>query len=64
LFSHLTSPGKKFKIDKFIKQLSEINHSTPIILSGQLIQEYDGIVPASIQLKRSLSDTLQFIQSI
>ena len=64
LFSHLTSPAKKFKMDKFINQLSEINQSTSIILSGQLIQEYDGIVPPTIQLKKSLADTLQFIHSI
>jgi DNA-binding transcriptional MerR regulator len=64
LFSHLTLPGKKFKFDKFINQLAEISKVSSIILSGQLIQDYKGPIPAGIQLKRSLNDTLQFIQSI
>ena len=64
LFSHLTLPAKKFKFDKFINQLAEFSKVSSIILSGQLIQDYKGPVPAGIQLKRSLNDTLQFIQSI
>ncbi len=64
LFSHLTLPAKKFKFDKFINQLAEFSKGSSIILSGQLIQDYKGPVPAGIQLKRSLIDTLQFIQSI
>ena len=64
LFSHLTLPAKKFKFDKFINQLAEFSKVSSIILSGQLIQDYKGPIPAGIQLKRSLNDTLQFIQSI
>jgi len=64
IFSHLTLPAKKFKFDKFINQLAEFTKGSSIILSGQLIQDYKGPVPAGIQLKRSLIDTLQFIQSI
>jgi DNA-binding transcriptional MerR regulator len=64
LFCHLTSPAKKFKLDKFIEQLSKIKHSGPVILSGQLIQDYKGSVGSNIQLKRSLSETLQFLHSI
>lgn len=64
LFCHLTSPAKKFKFDKFISQLTEISKVSSVVLSGQLIQEYKGEVPASIQLKKSLAETLQFIHSI
>jgi DNA-binding transcriptional MerR regulator len=64
LFCHLTSPAKKFKFNSFIDQISKINQSTPVVLSGQLIQEYKGNVPSSIHLKRSLAETLQFIHSL
>jgi MerR family transcriptional regulator, light-induced transcriptional regulator len=64
LFCHLTSPAKKFKFDKFISQLTEISKVSTVVLSGQLIQEYKGVIPASIQLKRSLAETIQFINSI
>jgi len=64
LFCHLTSPAKKFKFNSFLDQISKINQSTPVVLSGQLIQEYKGNVPSSIHLKRSLTETLQFIHSL
>ena len=64
LFCHVTSPGKQFKLAKFIDQLGQINSSIPIILTGQLIQEYKGAVAVNFQLKRSLAETITFMNEI
>lgn len=64
LYCHITSPAKNFKLDKFFSNLATINPQTPIILSGQLIQEFKGKIASNIQLKRSLSETIAFLQEI
>ncbi len=64
LFCHVTSPGKQFKLGKFLDQLAQIKSSIPIILTGQLIQEFKGAVPANFQLKKTLTETIAFMNEI
>ena len=64
LYCHITSPAKNFKLDKFFSNLATINSQIPIILSGQLIQEFKGKIASNIQLKRSLAETISFLQEI
>jgi DNA-binding transcriptional MerR regulator len=64
LYCHITSPARNFKLDKFFANLATINPQTPIILSGQLIQEFKGKIATNIQLKRSLAETIAFLQEI
>ena len=64
LYCHITSPARNFKLDKFFTNLASINPQIPIILSGQLIQEYKGKIANNIQLKRSLAETISFLQEI
>jgi DNA-binding transcriptional MerR regulator len=64
LYCHITSPARNFKLDKFFANLATINPQTPIILSGQLIQEFKGKIASNIQLKRSLAETIAFLQEI
>lgn len=64
LFSHITSPAKSFKFNKFLDQLGQIDKSIPIVLSGLIIQEYKGNVASNVQLKRSLLETIDFMHSI
>jgi DNA-binding transcriptional MerR regulator len=64
LYTHITSPARNFKLDKFFTNLATINSDIPIILSGQLIQEYKGKLASNIQLKRSLAETISFLQEI
>jgi methanogenic corrinoid protein MtbC1 len=64
LYCHITMPAKNFKLDKFFTNLATINQQIPIILSGQLIQEYKGKISPNIHLKRSLSETIAFLQDI
>ena len=64
LYCHITMPARNFKIDKFFSNLATINTEIPIILSGQLIQEYKGKISPNMHLKRSLVETIAFLQEI
>lgn len=64
VFSHITSPTKNFKIGKFFDQIGQLCSNVPIIISGQLIQEYTGIIPANVQLKKSLAGTMAFLNQL
>lgn len=64
LYCHLTSPAKNFKIQKFFDQLAEVSNQTPIIISGQLAQAYKGAIAGNIQLKKTLQETINFLDSI
>jgi methanogenic corrinoid protein MtbC1 len=64
LYCHLTSPAKNFKIQKFFEQLSEVSKIIPIVISGQMAQAYKGQIAGNIQLKRTLAETISFLESI
>jgi len=64
LYCHLTSPAKNFKIQKFFDQLAEVSKKTPIIISGQLAQAFKGAIAGNIQLKKTLQETISFLDSI
>jgi DNA-binding transcriptional MerR regulator len=64
LYCHLTSPAKNFKIHKFFEQLSEVSKIIPIVISGQLAQAYKGQIAGNIQLKKTLPETISFLESI
>jgi DNA-binding transcriptional MerR regulator len=64
LYCHITMPARNFKLDKFFTNLATINQQIPIILSGLMIQEYKGKISPNIHLKRSLSETIAFLQDI
>ena len=64
LYCHLTSPAKNFKIHKFFDQLSEVSKHIPIVISGQLAQAYKGAIAGNIQLKKTLQETISFLESI
>jgi DNA-binding transcriptional MerR regulator len=61
LYSHITAPIKGFKINKFMEQLGQINSNIPVVLTGQLLQEYKGTVATNIQVMKSLSQTMDFL---
>ena len=64
IFSHITAPSKVFKLEKFLEQLGQIKGKIPIVLSGQLLHSYKGPLASNIQIKKSLADTLHFLESI
>ncbi len=64
LFSHLTSAGHKFQLEKFIANITKKFADIPFILSGQLTQTYEKKIPPHISFKKSLPDVMEFISSI
>jgi hypothetical protein len=64
LYCHLTSPARNFKINKFFDQLGDVSKHIPIVISGQLAQAYKGSIAGNIQLKRTLVETISFLESI
>lgn len=64
LYCHLTSPAKNFKIHKFFDQLAEVSKIIPIVISGQIAQAYKGQIAGNIQLKKTLPETITFLESI
>ena len=64
LYCHLTSPAKNFKSAKFFQQLEPISKKVPVIISGQMAQSYTGVTGANIHLKRSLAETINFLENI
>ncbi len=63
LYCHLTSPAKNFKAVKFFHQLEPISKKVPVIISGQMAQSYTATTAENIHLKRSLADTISFIET-
>jgi len=64
LYTHITAPIKGFKMPKFIEQLGYINNEIPIVISGQMAQEFKGAVRANIHLKRTLGETMSFLYDL
>ncbi len=64
LYAHITAPIKGFKMNKFMEQLSQINTKIPVILTGQMMQEYKGPVAGHIRIMQSLSETMELLSSM
>lgn len=64
VFCHLTSPLKGFKMDRFLHELGKLEDGIPVVLSGQLIVDYDGPLASNISVKKTLSEIVHLIHSI
>jgi DNA-binding transcriptional MerR regulator len=64
LYAHITAPIKGFKMNKFIESLGQINPSIPIVISGQVAQDYKGPAPVNVQFMRTLQDTMAYLYAI
>jgi len=64
LFSHLTSVGNNFQLEKFIANITKKFAGTPIIISGQLTHTYEKKIPPQINFKRSFQETMEFIATL
>jgi len=64
LYAHITSPIKGFKLNKFMEQISQLNPNIPLILTGQMMQEYKGPVAAHIKVMNSLSQTMELLSNL
>jgi methanogenic corrinoid protein MtbC1 len=63
-YSHITSPAKSFKLNKFLEGIATQVNNVPVLISGQLLQTYKGPLASNIQLLKSLADTTDFIASL
>jgi DNA-binding transcriptional MerR regulator len=64
LYAHITAPIKGFKLNKFLEQIGQINKSIPIILTGQMMQDYKGPIASNIKVMNSLSQTMETLSNL
>jgi DNA-binding transcriptional MerR regulator len=64
LYSHLTSVGHNFNFDRFISVITKKFHSTPIIISGLLTNNYEKKIPAHINFKKSFPEVMEFVAAL
>ncbi|MFZ1785124.1 MAG: MerR family transcriptional regulator [Ferruginibacter sp.] len=61
IYTHLTSAGGRFNLDKFISSLAQLFPTTPVIISGQLTNSYEKKLPAPLTFKRSYPEVMHFL---
>jgi MerR family transcriptional regulator, light-induced transcriptional regulator len=64
VYTHLTAVGSHFNFEKFLNNLELRTGNTPIIISGQLAQQYKKKLPARVSMKCSLSEVTEYIAGI
>jgi hypothetical protein len=63
-FIHLTGTATSFNFDKFLQYIPGRLGGINTIISGQLIQHYKKTVPSCVQLKRSLSEVMEYLATL
>ncbi len=63
-FIHLTGTATSFNFDRFLQYIPARLGGINTIISGQLIQNYKKPVPSCVQLKRSLSEVMEYLATI
>lgn len=64
LYSHLTSVGQNFNFDRFLTNLRQKFQNTPVIISGQLTQNFEKKIQPPILFKRSFAEVMQFVTNL
>lgn len=64
LYSHLTSVGQNFNLDKFLQQLAQKFKNMPVVISGQLAHTYQKKIHPPIIFKRTYGEVMEFITSL
>jgi DNA-binding transcriptional MerR regulator len=64
VYTHLTCLTGNLNYEKYLQQVQEAVHGTPLIISGQLARNFNKKVPQGIQFKKSLTEVLEFIAAI
>lgn len=63
-FVHLTGTGHLFNLEKFISSLRNHLGGIKTVISGYVTQDYKKKLPESVELKRSLSEMMEYILSL
>jgi MerR family transcriptional regulator, light-induced transcriptional regulator len=64
VYTHLTCITGNFNYEKYLHQVHQAVHDTPLIISGQLARDCSKKAPAGVHFKRSLPEVLEFIAAI
>lgn len=64
VYTHLTSVAGNFSLEKFLLNLHNRMPETPIVISGQITQNYKKAVPSNISLKQSLSAVMEYMNAV
>ena len=64
LYTHLTSVAGNFNFEKFLNLAQPRLQAFPLIISGQLTQNYKKKIPSFINFRRSLPEVLEYISSL
>lgn len=64
LYSHLTSVGQNFNFDRFLTNLRQKFQNIPVIISGQLTQNFEKKIQPPILFKRSFAEVMQFVTNL
>jgi MerR family transcriptional regulator, light-induced transcriptional regulator len=63
-YTHLTSLANNFNFEKFLNNLSGKVKGIPVVVSGQITQQYRKSAPQGIQLKRSLPEVMEYLSTL
>lgn len=64
LYTHLTSVAGNFNFEKFLTLAQPRLQSFPLIISGQLTQNYKKKIPSFVSFRRSLPEVMEYISSL
>ncbi len=64
MYTHLTTVAKNFHFDRFMDQIHQHLPKIPLIISGNLACSWQKSVPASIHLKKSIPEVMEFVNGI
>lgn len=64
MYTHLTSVTHHFNLEKMLHHIHKEMPQIPVIISGQLVQQYKKKVPDNICFKKSLTEVMEYIATI
>lgn len=64
LYTHLTSLANNFSFDKFTTQFTQRMPQQNLVVSGVITQTYKKKTPDTIQLKKSLAEMIEYINTL
>ncbi|MBW0178884.1 MerR family transcriptional regulator [Sediminibacterium sp.] len=64
VYTHLTSLAGNFNFEKFLLNVHHRMPDLPIVVSGQVTQNYKKRVPSNVSLRQSLSEVMEYIATL
>jgi DNA-binding transcriptional MerR regulator len=63
-YTHLTSLAQNFNFEKFLNNVAAKIKSVPVVISGQVTQNYKKKIPSGIHFKRSLNEVMEYLGTL